>query len=203
MINDNYYKEMLETLYAECSSHLKQQANKRDQILIIYISLLTLAVGSLAQLYDFDSVIALALMLFMYFVGCVSYCIILLLRSWHIQYTKCCEVIMGMLISPKEYNDFCSINSFIKEYMNEPNEKNKTSEPNIPFFLSVENMMLILFLIIIIIPLLLFWYFLSISFVWRCLILIIHFSCGTLLMYRVKIFAKRHFTWILDFDKYK
>lgn len=200
MIADVTRRSLFEKLYDECKDSRDFQSSRKWQTIVIYIALLTLFIG------DFDSLQKISgtqkgllpiVTIILCLVGYICFSMVLSLRSWHIQYTKCCQIISHALMCKETLDDFEKLNKFIETHLVPQKVTLKR------MFQGIENRVTIFLLILVFMPILIFLDIFKVHAIFYILTAIIHFAVCLYLMYTNEVKAEKWKTWVLNFDKIK
>lgn len=200
MITDVTRRSLFEKLYDECKDSRDFQSSRKWQTIVIYIALLTLFIGNFDSLQTINAnqegLLPIVTMV-LCFVGYICFSMALSLRSLHIQYTKCCQVISYALMCKETLNDFKTLNEFIETHF-VPQEVTLKR-----IFQRIENRVTIFLIVLILMPILILLNTFNANPILYILISIIHFAVCLYLMYVNEVKAEKWKTWVLNFDKIK
>lgn len=197
MITNVERRSLFEKLYDECKDSRDFQSSRKWQTIVIYIALLTLYLGNFGSLQNAQEGLLPIVTMVLCFVGYICFSMALSLRSLHIQYTKCCQVISYALMCKETLNDFKTLNEFIETHFVSQEVTLKR------IFQRIENRVTIFLLVLILMPILILLNTFNANSILYILISIIHFVICLYLMYINEIKAEKWKTWVLDFDKIK
>lgn len=200
MITNVERRSLFEKLYDECKDSRDFQSSRKWQTIVIYIALLTLFIGNFDSLQEMSNTqkgLLPIVTIVLCFVGYICFSIVLSLRSWHIQYTKCCQVISHALMCKETLDEFEALNEFIETHLIPKKVTFKR------MFQGIENRVTIFLLVLILMPILILLNTFNANSILYILISIIHFAVCLYLMYINEVKAEKWKTWILNFDKIK
>ncbi|MEG2708846.1 MAG: NUDIX domain-containing protein [Vagococcus sp.] len=126
----------IESLYNQANTHLLEQTNKRDQILLFYFVFISFYVTQSDKINSLPIHSILSILIFL--IGIIILSLLIELRSWHLQYVSVAKLATLILSNSDQITDKDSLGVFIENYYdNKKKEKNKSQYKN--FFVGLDN----------------------------------------------------------------
>lgn len=101
-----------DTLYVQCNNHLLESDKKRDQILVLLVSITGLYIGNLNELKKMQGFPVLAIS--MVIMGIIFAFLVLDYRKWHIRYSLSCSVIQRLMFIENKIIDQKMITNILR-----------------------------------------------------------------------------------------
>lgn len=139
-VNNNELQKnfSFDTVYEQCNNHLLESDKKRDQLLILFISITSLYVGNiniLKNMYGFPIISTV-----MVIIGIVFALLVIEYRKWHIKYSLACNVIQRLMFMENEIINQKKITKILRSIVVNTTFKN--------FFKSTETLIFNLYILI-------------------------------------------------------
>lgn len=123
LIKDDGVRAFFDGLYQECAQSRRAQSTKSNQIMMTYLAMVAAYCTCLSSIpvKNFKVWLASGIFVSIFGIGCIAS--LLNLRSWKIQYTRCCAVLGKMIICDDELSSYEEITEFI--LLNYENKKER------------------------------------------------------------------------------
>lgn len=181
-------------LYQQCNVHLIEGDKKRDQILVLFMSITGIYIANLDKLNSMNFVNILSLL--MVLMGTIFSAVIIKYRKWHIKYALACIVIQRLMFTKDKDINQQYITNILKSVVKELSFKG--------FLKETETWILNLFLVINSINIYIFQVSLELNLASVYITIIIYFVVTNIIYYRSikKLCNKKKIDsidiWIID-----